>query len=90
MCYVFLFMIHVFICGTLRWISVLAVVALLSAVLAKNGFGFYFSLCGSDGGIDMITYSVLAQSFLTSILRVGVWIISRLFSLTWLLEYEAR
>ena len=36
-----------------------------------------FVSCGSDGGIDMITYSVLAQSFLTSILRVGVWIISR-------------
>ena len=35
---------------------------------------------------DMITYPVLAQSFLTSILRVGVWIISRLFSLMALLE----
>ena len=41
MCYVFLiFMLHVFIydvfiCGTLRWVSLLAVVALLSADLAK-------------------------------------------------------
>ena len=38
-----------------------------------------FSLRGSDGGVGMITYSVLAQSFLTSILRVGVWIILAYF-----------
>ena len=63
-------------------VSLLMVVALLSADFSKTVFGFVFLfLCGSDGGIDMITYSFLAQSFLTSILRVGVWIISRSFSL---------
>ena len=35
----------------------------------------YAFLFGSGGGIGMITYTVVAQSFLTSILRVGVWII---------------
>ena len=43
-------------------------VALLSAV-------FIFVSCGSGGGIDVITNTVLAQSFLTPILRVGVCVI---------------
>ena len=61
-------------------VLLLAVVALLSVDFSENGFRFlFFVSCGSDGGIDMITYSVLAQSFLTSILRVGVWIILALF-----------
>ena len=63
--YVFLFVL----------VSVLAGVALLSAVLS-------FVSCGSGGGIDMITNTFLAQSFLTSILRVGVWIIVSLILLT--------
>ena len=40
-------------------------IALLSAVLS-------FVSCGSGDGIDVITNTFLAQSFLTSILRVGV------------------
>ena len=34
-----------------------------------------FVSCGSGGGIDMITNTFLAQSFLTLILRVGVCVI---------------
>ena len=50
-------------------------VALLSADLAKRFWILSFVLCGSGGGIDMITNTVLAQSFLTFILRVGVCVI---------------
>ena len=35
-----------------------------------------FVSCGSGGGIDMITNTFLAQSFLTFILRVGVCVIA--------------
>ena len=35
----------------------------------------FFVSCGSGGGIDVITDTVLAQSFLTPILRVGVCVI---------------
>ena len=62
---VFIFLCYVF---HLCFVSVLAGVALLSAVL-------FFVLCGSGGAIDMITDMFLAQSFLTSLLWVGVWII---------------
>ena len=56
--------------------SVLAMVALLSADLAKMVFWIlFFVSCGRDGGVDMITYTAIAQSFLTSILRVGVCVI---------------
>ena len=62
-------------------VSLLAVVALLSTDLARMVLVLFFVSCGSDGGIDMITHLFLAQSFLTSILRVGVCVMSRSFSL---------
>ena len=62
-------------------VSVLAVVALLSTDYQKKCAFFYFHYAVVMVAFDMITYPVLAQSFLTSILRVGVWIISRSFSL---------
>ena len=64
--YIYVFTLRVFLFGL---ISVLAGVALSSAVLS-------FVSCGSGGGIDVITNTFLAQSFLTSILRVGVCVIA--------------
>ena len=63
------------ICSFIAWISLLTVDCSFVGGSAKNVCVF-FSYLVVVVAFDMITYMVMAQSFLTSILRVGVCIIS--------------